>query len=224
MPDNFFSWANGCFGPRRTWDELTAQDRGFGWFLPNSGIWRDVMGIVSDTLSWNTVSERSTVTPKSKRKICGYSCLLAGAKLFYREFARIGRERGLWWFNKQISTTGEYKVLIAPICVGRKLEMSKETFFSSMKREKFCWQFKFKFTFSVHGLHWRQNRIIQNKHGWFFLLLSSVTPPFSPLFPPVFLFFSLLGVSLPCGTIAGRAFLARVYLIIPHSTLMCHIS
>ena len=34
--------------------------------LPKSGIWSDVMGIVADTLSWNTVNERSTVTPGTR--------------------------------------------------------------------------------------------------------------------------------------------------------------
>ena len=76
------------------WPDSNLGFPGFDWFLPNSGIWREVMGIVSDTLSWNTVSERSTVTPKSKRKTCGYSCLLARDEAFYREFARVGFAAG----------------------------------------------------------------------------------------------------------------------------------
>ena len=33
--------------------------------IPNSGICRDVMGIFSEMLSWNTVSESKTVTPRN---------------------------------------------------------------------------------------------------------------------------------------------------------------
>ena len=32
--------------------------------LPRRGIWREVMGINWETLSWKTVSDRSTVTPE----------------------------------------------------------------------------------------------------------------------------------------------------------------
>ena len=34
-----------------------------GDWLPRSGIWREVMGMVAETLSWNTVRDSSTVTP-----------------------------------------------------------------------------------------------------------------------------------------------------------------
>ena len=32
--------------------------------LPKSGIWSEVIGMVADTLSWKTVRDRSTVTPR----------------------------------------------------------------------------------------------------------------------------------------------------------------
>ena len=32
-------------------------------FIPNNGIWRDVIGIFSEMLSWNTVRDSKTVTP-----------------------------------------------------------------------------------------------------------------------------------------------------------------
>ena len=42
------------------------QDDGCWWrccVIPSSGICRDVMGIFSEILSWNTVRDSSTVTP-----------------------------------------------------------------------------------------------------------------------------------------------------------------
>ena len=126
-----------------------------GSSLPNSGIWREVMGIVSDTLSWNTVSERSTVTPKSKRKRRGYCCLLAWGKAFLQGVW--GRGSPLWWSNKQTATTGECKrwLLLHPYHRERKLisfwKCQITDIFWSHKI-KFFLTFKFEFTFSVHGL------------------------------------------------------------------------
>ena len=61
--------------------------------LPNSGIWREVMGIVSDTLSWNTVSESSTVTPKVEEKEKWLFLLIdQGKSFFYKDSARVGGE------------------------------------------------------------------------------------------------------------------------------------
>ena len=185
------------------------------------------MGIVSDTLSWNTVSESSTVTPKSKRKRRGYSCLLTRGKAFLQGFGKSLGRGLLWcWCNKQTATTGEYKVLYWTHTAKKgNWFLSKDClkYFEAMKRKSFVDNSSSGLLSLYMGCN-QQNRIIQNKHGWFFLLLFLSHPSFFSPFPPVLLFFSLLGVSLPCGTIAGRAFLARVYLIIPHSTLMCHIS
>jgi hypothetical protein len=33
-------------------------------YVPKSGIWSEVIGMVADTLSWKTVRDRSTVTPR----------------------------------------------------------------------------------------------------------------------------------------------------------------
>ena len=116
------------------------------------------------------------------------------------------------------------------------LKMPKDclTYFKATKRKSFVDILSSSLLSLSMGCS-QQNRIMQNKHGWssssfashqlpLILCLFIICLSFSgSLFPNSFSFL-FLAAPLPCGTIAGRAFLARVYLIIPHSTLICHIS